>query len=144
MAHAPEPSFEELLWTIAVTRLLFGPSMNIQAPPNLTSGRWLSAYSSSIIMTCVQPNNRSALYTAARSRLCFAQHVEPADRDIVRGTAMWSCFGKHDFICPLSLDCTAFEAERKHWKSQRQHIRPLCRERWGRCGLEGDFERRRK
>ncbi len=39
MAHAPEPPFEELLWTIAVARLLFGPSMNIQAPPNLTSGR---------------------------------------------------------------------------------------------------------
>ena len=39
MAHAPEPPFEELLWTISVARLLFGPSMNIQAPPNLTSGR---------------------------------------------------------------------------------------------------------
>ena len=38
MAHAAEPPFEEMLWTIAVTRLLFGPSMNIQAPPNLTPG----------------------------------------------------------------------------------------------------------
>ncbi len=35
MATAPEPSLEEHLWTIAVARLLFGPSMNIQAPPNL-------------------------------------------------------------------------------------------------------------
>ncbi len=35
MAGAPEPSLEEQLWTIAVTRLLFGPSMSIQAPPNL-------------------------------------------------------------------------------------------------------------
>jgi FO synthase len=35
MAQAPEPSLEEQLWTIAVTRLLFGPSMSIQAPPNL-------------------------------------------------------------------------------------------------------------
>ena len=41
MAGAPEPAFEELLWTIAVARLLFGPQMNIQAPPNLTSGRQL-------------------------------------------------------------------------------------------------------
>jgi FO synthase len=35
MAHAPEPSLEEQLWTIAVARLLFGPGMSIQAPPNL-------------------------------------------------------------------------------------------------------------
>ena len=35
MAAAPAPSLQEHLWTIAVTRLLFGPSMSIQAPPNL-------------------------------------------------------------------------------------------------------------
>ena len=35
MASAPEPTLEEQLWTIAVTRLLFGPRMSIQAPPNL-------------------------------------------------------------------------------------------------------------
>ena len=38
MEAAPEPSMEELLYTIAVTRLMFGPAMNIQAPPNLTPG----------------------------------------------------------------------------------------------------------
>ncbi|KAH7287984.1 hypothetical protein KP509_31G006100 [Ceratopteris richardii] len=36
MEHAAEPSLEELQWTIAMARLIFGPSMNIQAPPNLT------------------------------------------------------------------------------------------------------------
>ncbi|MFL6632082.1 MAG: 5-amino-6-(D-ribitylamino)uracil--L-tyrosine 4-hydroxyphenyl transferase CofH [Massilia sp.] len=35
MAGAPEPSLEEHLWTIAVARLIFGPDMSIQAPPNL-------------------------------------------------------------------------------------------------------------
>jgi FO synthase len=35
MANAPEPTLEEQLWTIAVARLLFGPGMSIQAPPNL-------------------------------------------------------------------------------------------------------------
>jgi FO synthase len=35
MAHAPEAPLDEQLWTIAVARLLFGPSMSIQAPPNL-------------------------------------------------------------------------------------------------------------
>jgi FO synthase len=36
MAKAPEPPREELLWTIAVARLVFGPDMSLQAPPNLT------------------------------------------------------------------------------------------------------------
>jgi FO synthase len=35
MAQAPEPNLDDHLWTIAVTRLIFGPEMNIQAPPNL-------------------------------------------------------------------------------------------------------------
>ncbi|WP_226702779.1 5-amino-6-(D-ribitylamino)uracil--L-tyrosine 4-hydroxyphenyl transferase CofH [Microbulbifer elongatus] len=38
MAQSPEPDLEELLWTIAVARLIFGPTMNIQAPPNLSPG----------------------------------------------------------------------------------------------------------
>lgn len=39
MAAAAEPPLEEQLWTIAVTRLLFGPAMSIQAPPNLRPGQ---------------------------------------------------------------------------------------------------------
>jgi FO synthase len=35
MAQAPEPDLHDHLWTIAVARLIFGPEMNIQAPPNL-------------------------------------------------------------------------------------------------------------
>jgi FO synthase len=35
MSGAAEPNREELLWTIAVARLVFGPTMSIQAPPNL-------------------------------------------------------------------------------------------------------------
>ena len=37
MAAAGEPGFEELLWTVAAARLIFGPEMNIQAPPNLSA-----------------------------------------------------------------------------------------------------------
>jgi 7,8-didemethyl-8-hydroxy-5-deazariboflavin synthase CofG subunit len=36
MAHHPEPSLEDMLRTIAVARLILGPQMNIQAPPNLS------------------------------------------------------------------------------------------------------------
>jgi FO synthase len=36
MAGAPEPELAELMWTLALARLIFGPEMNLQAPPNLT------------------------------------------------------------------------------------------------------------
>jgi FO synthase len=35
MAATPEPDLADHLWTIAAARLIFGPEMNIQAPPNL-------------------------------------------------------------------------------------------------------------
>jgi FO synthase len=38
MANAPEPDLNELLWTIACARILFGANMSIQAPPNLSPG----------------------------------------------------------------------------------------------------------
>ena len=38
MAQAPEPNLDELLWTIAMARLIFGPEMSVQAPPNLSPG----------------------------------------------------------------------------------------------------------
>jgi FO synthase len=36
MAEAPEPPLEELLWTIAVARIILGPRAHLQAPPNLS------------------------------------------------------------------------------------------------------------
>lgn len=36
MANVAEPTTEDLLWTISVARLIFGPTMTIQAPPNLS------------------------------------------------------------------------------------------------------------
>ena len=36
MADAPAADVEELCWTISAARLLFGPEMSIQAPPNLS------------------------------------------------------------------------------------------------------------
>jgi FO synthase len=45
MRNHPEPTLEEMLRTTAVARLILGPSMNLQAPPNLTQeyGRLLDA-----------------------------------------------------------------------------------------------------
>ena len=35
MANAAEPTLDDHLWTIAIARIVLGPAMNIQAPPNL-------------------------------------------------------------------------------------------------------------
>ncbi|KAK9855445.1 hypothetical protein WJX84_009597 [Apatococcus fuscideae] len=43
MENHPEPQLSELQWTIAMARLIFGPNMNIQAPPNLTPGPGVSS-----------------------------------------------------------------------------------------------------
>src|SRR5580765_5814827 len=36
MAESPAPALEELLWTIAVARIVLGPQAHLQAPPNLS------------------------------------------------------------------------------------------------------------
>ena len=36
MADSAEPDLDDLRWTIAVTRLVFGPGMSVQVPPNLS------------------------------------------------------------------------------------------------------------
>jgi FO synthase len=36
MAASPEPPLDELLWTIAVARIVLGPNAHVQAPPNLS------------------------------------------------------------------------------------------------------------
>ncbi|HQQ63723.1 MAG TPA: 5-amino-6-(D-ribitylamino)uracil--L-tyrosine 4-hydroxyphenyl transferase CofH [Pseudomonadales bacterium] len=38
MSEAPEPGLEDLLWTLAIARIIFGSGMSIQAPPNLSPG----------------------------------------------------------------------------------------------------------
>jgi FO synthase len=43
MAHHPEPSLDEHLWTVAAARLILGPEMVIQAPPNLHAPDELAA-----------------------------------------------------------------------------------------------------
>jgi FO synthase len=40
MATAPEPEFEDLLWTLAAARILLGPQISLQAPPNLSDKRF--------------------------------------------------------------------------------------------------------
>jgi FO synthase len=39
MARVAPPDTDEFLWTIAMSRIIFGPDMSIQAPPNLSPGK---------------------------------------------------------------------------------------------------------
>ena len=38
MASSPEPGLNDLLWTLAIARIVYGPDVAIQAPPNLSAG----------------------------------------------------------------------------------------------------------
>ncbi|OGA36999.1 MAG: 7,8-didemethyl-8-hydroxy-5-deazariboflavin synthase [Betaproteobacteria bacterium RIFCSPLOWO2_12_FULL_65_110] len=40
MAAAHEPELEDLQWTVALARFVFGPQMNIQVPPNLSPAQY--------------------------------------------------------------------------------------------------------
>jgi FO synthase len=40
MVNAPEPDLADLQWTLAVARIIFGPAMSIQSPPNLSPGTY--------------------------------------------------------------------------------------------------------
>jgi FO synthase len=40
MARAAEPDLADLQWTLAMARIVFGPAMNLQAPPNLSPGAY--------------------------------------------------------------------------------------------------------
>ncbi len=48
MENAVEPDLSDLQWTIAVARLIFGPHMTVQAPPNLSAGNAAELISSGL------------------------------------------------------------------------------------------------
>ena len=48
MAAVADPTFDELLWTVAMARLMFGASMNIQVPPNLSPHEYVGAIAAGV------------------------------------------------------------------------------------------------
>lgn len=48
MASSDEPGLDDLLWTAAIARIIFGPRMNIQVPPNLSYNSFASLLKSGI------------------------------------------------------------------------------------------------
>ena len=79
MASSPDAAFDDFIATVAVTRLVMGPKMRVQAPPNLVSrsecltlvgAGWMiqSAASNTILQTLVRDEMRGrvmAFYAVA-------------------------------------------------------------------------------
>lgn len=102
MASAPEPDRNDLVWTAAAARIVFGPEMAIQVPPNLNAGHLVELIDagiddwggvSPVTLDHVNPEapwparDRLRLETAARGReLTERLTIYPA---FVRDPARW-------------------------------------------------------
>jgi FO synthase len=95
MAGAPDASLAVQQWTIAAARLLFGPSMSIQAPPNLRSGELRQLIVAGINdwggISPVTPDHVNP--EAAWPELTeLARQTEAADRELVERLAIVPSF----------------------------------------------------
>ena len=97
MAQSPEPTLADHLWTIAVARIIFGPAMNIQAPPNLAAGELAEIVASGI-------NDWGG--------------VSPVTRDHVNPERAWPAL---DELAPRDRICPA-----KFWSSGLRSIPNMC------------------
>ena len=92
MADRPPPSASELLWTVAVARLLMGPHVGIQSPPNLSPVLpWLTAKTTK--------SNKSSLPSPSPS-LSLASPSSSFARDERDAIASWRALlraGADDF-----------------------------------------------
>jgi FO synthase len=72
-AH-PEPSFEEMLAAVATARVLLGPTVHVQAPPNLSPGQYADILAAGIDdwggVSPITPDRRAWL-CADRAAVCL-------------------------------------------------------------------------
>jgi hypothetical protein len=66
MRDHPEPAMDDLLRTAAVARLLLGPDMNIQVPPNLSPGVYARLLAAGLIALEEHPRKLAADHANAR------------------------------------------------------------------------------
>ncbi len=97
MAGAAEPDIHDLAWTVAAARIIFGPQMNIQVPPNLNRG-----YSATLIragindwggVSPVTPDhvNPEASWPTLQ---VLAAETEDADKTLVERLAIYPAYLK--------------------------------------------------
>ena len=98
MAGAAAPPLDDHLWTIAVARLLFEPEMNIQAPPNLSSGELLALIGAGINdwggVSPVTPDyvNPEAPWPHLRA---LAAAASEAGKTLTERLAIYPAFARH-------------------------------------------------
>jgi 7,8-didemethyl-8-hydroxy-5-deazariboflavin synthase CofG subunit len=68
LAGAAEPDLDDLLWSLAAARLILGPMMNIQAPPNLSPGVYPRLRRGSMIGAGSPPSRRITSIRRRRGR----------------------------------------------------------------------------
>jgi len=103
MAQAPEPDLDELVWTIAAARLVFGSTLSIQVPPNLT-----------------RPDDWLALLNAGADDL---GGISPLTPDFVNPESPWPHLAKLEtalaaeglHLCERLTAHPRFVAERSVW-----------------------------
>ena len=100
MSHAAEPDLDDLRWTIAAARIIFGAGMNIQAPPNLTPDAYPLLLAAGINdwggISPVTPDhvNPEAPWPAIES---LRQHVETAGKLLVERLAVYPAYARDSF-----------------------------------------------
>lgn len=97
MRHAAEPDLDDLRWTIAAARIIFGAEMNIQAPPNLTPDAYPLLLEAGINdwggISPVTPDhvNPEAPWPAIES---LRQHVEATGKLLVERLAVYPAYAR--------------------------------------------------
>ena len=97
MAAAPEPSLADHRWAIAVARLLFGPAMSLQAPPNLREGELAGLIEAGVNdwggVSPVTPDHVNPEAAWPELRL-LEQHTREAGRELVERLAIVPSFAR--------------------------------------------------
>ena len=106
----PPPSVSELLWTVAVARLLMGPRVGIQSPPNLSPVLpWLLPPATAKKVTNTTGTSSSSLLSLASPSSSFARE----ERDAIASWRALLRAGADDFGGVSSW--YLFEREREFW-----------------------------
>jgi FO synthase len=97
MAAAEEPERAELEWTLAMARLIFGPEMNLQAPPNLTpqyAGLIAAGLNDWGGISPVTPDHVNPEAPWPQIAL-LQQHTEQAGKVLVERLAVYPRYARH-------------------------------------------------
>ncbi len=118
MQHADEPEMQDLLWTIAAARLILGPAMNIQAPPNLSGAEFPRLMQAGINdwggISPITPDhvNPEAPWPHMKS---LERGTEAGGRSLVRRLPVYPAWQSERWIDPAILPLLRRSADTHGW-----------------------------